>query len=133
MEELKSCKALDWEQRVAHNVAPNDIKFLDPMIGVLICKRSDKGEDFSVSEGGLNYCIELEDQKAGTQCYVLLVDRDGSFIAQTTVRDFRRRVNGIVARTTEDSKYGPYWWIDERFNYAGSLSGNIYVSQAPWL
>src|SRR5215475_8761587 len=109
MEELDSptCARLRFEVSKEHGILPNEVRFLGRK-AILICKRSERGEDFSVSQGGVNYCIHLENETPGVQSYVLLVDRENNFVAQTTARDFIRRMNGIAPRPSDDVRYGPY-------------------------
>jgi hypothetical protein len=132
METLETCEKLRYDACKLHGILPNELRFL-PMKPILVSKRSENGEDFAVSQGGVKYCIELENQTAGVQGYVLLIDRNRSYVSQTTVREFLRKMNGIQPRPSDDPRYGPYWWVDDQFRYAGSTSSNPVVDQAPWL
>jgi|SRR5215475_14316559 len=132
MDALKHCDRLSFNRRKEHGILPNDMLFL-PKRPILVCKQSENGDDFSVSEGGIKYCLELEQMTPGVQSLVLLLDRDGHYVAQTLVTDFMQRMGNITAHPSHDEKFGPYWWVDRRFNFAGSLSRNPIVDQPSWL
>ena len=134
MTELNECKALSFHRRQELGIAPNDLKFLDNNV-VLECRQSDNGEDFSVSLGGIKYCIDQEDKHSGVQAYVLLVDRENCYVNHTTVRSFMNKMNGAQPRMSEDQRFGAYWWSDSEFNNAdrgAARTKTQRVDRAPW-
>jgi hypothetical protein len=132
MHVLNDCPRLSFNQRKEHGILPNDMRFL-PKRPILICKQSENGDDYSVSEGGVNYCMELERLTPGVQGLILLLNRDGRYVAHMLVSEFIQNMHGIAAHPSNDEKFGPYWWVDKEFNFAGSLSRNPIVDQPPWL
>jgi hypothetical protein len=134
MANFDDCPRLSHDERVKHGIAPNDLYFQSPRRAILVCKRSASGEDFSVSAGGIKYCIDLENETVGVQGYLLFINRDGSYVNHTTIREFARRMNGHQLRPSEDPRFGKYWWSDSDFNFAGYTSRNANIVQrAPWL
>ena len=133
---LGRCPALNFAKRCELKIAPNDLKFPDGRCAVLVCRQSDDGDDFAVSHFGLHHNVSLEDETAGVQTYVLLVDRDGNYVNRTTSRELIRHLNGTVPRSSEDPRFGPYYWVDKQFNNAdrsGRRSGNVRVDAPPWM
>jgi hypothetical protein len=76
-------------------------------------KRSHRGGDFALSQGGLNYLLKMLDQggKDGSpvrSAIVVLTDFDGETFHQWSAEEMRDRFNGVEPVV---GKFGPYWWI----------------------
>lgn len=129
MDILYASPGMTYKDRIRHGIAPNQMVFIDDLCGVLVCKQSNDGEHYSISQAGLAWCIQQEDIKPGIQIYVLLVNRQGAFINQTTVRNLKRILNGFPPRKSDNPEFGPYWWVDKDFS---PKMHKQTVSQPPW-
>jgi hypothetical protein len=107
------------------NVFPNMLAFSETQATLcLIVKRSTTGDDFALSEAGLEYLLATldkgarKDGKVVRQAFVILADVDlqaGSLrlkvISHSTAQQTRERLKGIEPNPGRFS--GPYWWIKQ--------------------
>ena len=108
------------QQTIEKEMYPNKIYYTAKGDYVIEASRSNQGSDFSVCKKAVERGVELLKEGGIKSCNVRFVEPNGDYVSDIPLTLLYKKLRNIAP---QNGRFGPFWWITEDFEVAGSCEG----------